>query len=229
MTVSQGQRLRKAAAKAAKRKTIVAEKLEAQRRELAISKPRHIDLAASPIVACMMTEDFEKRGMGTLFIARKLTLGRYGACVFLLDPWCLGIKDAYFRVFDAEDYEFYRDQTDKEIAAAPMDPDVARKLVRDAAAYGASNGFTPPDDLGDLERIFGDVTPADVTFTFGVDGKPYYVVGPNDPPARVRRILETLEFNLGLNGFQYEYPVEEDEDDLIEGELGDEEPEPGKS
>ena len=213
MAVSQGQRLRKAAAKAAKRKAVVAEKLGAQRRELAISKPRHIDLAASPIVACTMTQGFEKTGTGTLFVARKMSLGRYGASFFLLDLWCIGIKDAFFRVLDDEDYEFYREQGEEATASAPMELAVARKLVRDAAAYGATNGFAPPDDLGEMERIFGDVAPADTTFTFGVDGKPYYVVGPNDPPSRVRRTLEMLEYTLGPDGFQYEYPVEEDDDE----------------
>jgi hypothetical protein len=224
MAVSQNQRLRKAAAKAAKRKAAVSEKLEAERRERSISKPRHVDLAVSPVVACTMTQDFEQSGIGTLLVARKLTLGRYGVCFFLLDLWCLGIKDAYFRVLDAEEYEFYREHSD-ETASAPMELAVARKLVRDAAAYGKANGFEPPDDFAELDRFFGDVAPADATFKFGVDGKPYYVVGPNDPPARVRRILETLEFNLGADGFQYQYPLEEDEeayddeDGVIEGEL----------
>ncbi len=45
MAVSQGQRLRKAAAKSAKRKVVAAEKLSVERRELTISKPHHIDMA----------------------------------------------------------------------------------------------------------------------------------------------------------------------------------------
>lgn len=223
MAVSQNQRLRKSAAKAAKRKGLVAEKLGAQRRELAISKPRHVDIAASPLVACTISSDYAKEGVGTLSVVRKLTLGRYGACYFLLDLWCLGIKDAYFRVLDAEDYEFYH-EGDQAVPVSPIDPAIARKLVRDAAAFGLKNGFAPPDDLTEMERMFGEVETTAATFTFGVEGKPYYLVGPNDPPARVRRIMETLEFNLGINGFQYEYPVEDDEDGVIDGELAPGEP-----
>lgn len=217
MAVSQNQRLRKAAAKAAKRKAEVAVKLERDRRERAISKPRHIDFSASPIVACQITEGFQERGFGTLFIARKLTLGRYGAAFFLLDLWCLGVKDAFFRVLDAEEYDYYLEHADEAFPSAPLAPDVARKLLRDTASYGKTNGFFPPDDLADMELVFGDVAPAETVFTFGVNGRPYYAIGPDDPPARVRRILEQLEFTLGPDGFDYEYPVEEDEG-VIEGE-----------
>ena len=210
MGVSQNQRLRKAAAKAAKRKAVVAEKLGAQRRELAISKPRHVDLAASPIVACTISQDFKTRGAGTLLVVRQLTLGRYGVGFFHIDMWCVGIEDAYFEVLEAEDYAAYQEHAQNEGAVSPIEPALARKLVRDAAAYGSKNGFLPPDDFAEMESLFGDVAPAEATFTFGVNGKPYFVVDANDPPARVRRTLEHLERTLGPDGFEFEYPLEED-------------------
>ena len=217
MAVSQNQRLRKAAAKAAKRRAVVAEKLAEQRRELAISKPRHLDLRACPIVACTMTRDFERLGKGTLMIARRMTLGRFGVGLFYLDLWCLGIEGGYFEVFEAEDFEDY--QAERGAGADPIDPADGLKLIRDCAAYGRANSFSTPPDFEETTQIFGDVAPSARHFTFGVEGKPYYVVPPQETPARVRRILETLEFNLGANGFQYEYPVE-DEDGGIEGEPG---------
>lgn len=228
MAVSQNQRLRKAAAKAAKRRAEVAVKLERDRRELAISKPRHVDLSASPIVACQITRDFQKRGFGTLFIARKLSLGRFGASFFLLDLWCLGVKDAFFRVLDAEEYDYHLEHSDEAFPSAPIAPDLARKLLRDTAAYGSKNGFVPPDDYGEIERIFGDIAPAPADFTFGVNGRPYLMIGPDDPPARVRRIMQQLEFTLGADGFDYEYPLEEDDDEagVIEGEGSDDKPGP---
>ena len=221
MAISQNQRLRKAAAKAAKRKAEVAAKLQRDRRELAISKPRHIDLAACPIVACQITQGFEARGLGTLMVARKLSLGRYGAAFFLLDLWCLGVKDAFFRVLDAEDYDYYLEHSDEAHPSEPIAPEVARKLLRDTAAYGRQNGFAPPDELADMELIFGDAAPAETSFTFGVDGRPYYAIGPDDPPARVKRILERLDFTLGPSGYDYAYPLDEDEPLADEAPDGD--------
>ncbi len=226
MPVSQNQRLRKAAAKAAKRKVVVAEKLARERRELTISKPRHIDFATSPIVACTVSQDVESKGLGTLSVARKLSLGRFGVAVFLLDTWCLGVKDAFFRVYDAEDYEAYCENLESVESQEPIEPARARKYLRDAAAYGLSNGFPPPDNFAECERILGDVPPAEATFAFGQNGRPHYVEGPNDSRSRVLNILKQLESKFGPDGFDYTsafdvFGDEDDieyEDDIIEGE-----------
>jgi hypothetical protein len=219
MAVSQNQRLRKAAAKAAKRKAVVADKLARERRELTISKPRHIDFAASPIVACQMTSGLEARGMGTLTVVRKLTLGRYGLAVFLLDTWCLGVKDAFFRVVNSEQYETYSERSQAVGEAEQIDPARARRLVRDAVAYGASNGFPPPASVAEIEPIFGDVAPAGEPFVFGKDGKPHFVAGPSDSQSRFRHVLKVLEQRFGADGFNVTMGLEDnldDEDDFDE-------------
>jgi hypothetical protein len=223
MPVSQSQRLRKAAAKAAKRRVVAAEKLAQDRRELNISKPRHIDLATSPIVACMATEDFESKGMATVTVVRKLSLGRYGLVMFLLDTFCLGVKDAFFRVADADQYEIYRNGLAVAGGTASIEPARARKLVRDAADFGAANGFPPPADFAEFERIFGDVAPSEETFTFGRDGKPYYVAGPYESAQRSEYVRKMLEQRFGPGGFHFTIPLDlfDDEDyegDVIEGE-----------
>ncbi len=223
MPVSQNQRLRKAAAKAAKRKAAVAEKLAEQRRELAISKPRHINLAASPIVACTLSEDYEERGMGMLTVTRKLSLGRFAITQFLLDAWCLGVKDAYFRVVEGDEYEDFAEELEIEGGPAPMLPARARKLLRDAAAYGASNGIPQPDDLPEMERMFGDVQPdPEATFAFGDRGRPHYVVGPHDTLQRQKFILARLEEKFGPDGFEISAETEFDEEDEAQYDYVDE-------
>lgn len=218
MPVSQNQRLRKAAAKAARRKVVVAEKLARDRRELSISKPRHIDFAASPIVACTVTENFESIGISTLTVARKLSLGRYGIAVFLLDLWCLGVKDAFFRVADADDYEFYLGGIESVGGAAPIEPARARRLLRDAVAYGASNGFSPPAEFAEVERIFGDVAVAEATFSFGDNGRPHFVVGPDETRSRAEHIRANLEQRWGRDGYDITYPLADDDEDDEFGE-----------
>jgi hypothetical protein len=230
MPVSQNQRLRKAAAKAAKRKVVVAEKLARERRDLTISKPRHIDFAASPIVACRLTSVIEAAGIGTLIVARKLSLGRFALSVFLVDLLCLGVKNAYFRVAESEPYQAFMENFQALEETDAIDPARARRLVRDAAAYGADNGFPPPADFVEVERIFGEIAPAGAPFVFGQDGKPHYVAGPRDSLRRSTRIRETLERRFGPDGFHVTLPIDlgefdgddddfdGDDDDFIEGE-----------
>lgn len=223
MSISANQRLRKAAAKAAKRKAVVAEKLARERRELTIAKPRQIDFATSPIVACVRSETVEQSGLATLAVVRKLSLGRYGTAVFLVDAWCLGVKDAYFRVVDSDAYEVFQDNLEDAGADAPIEPARARKWLRDAAAYGASNGFPPHVDFAECERIFGDIAPAEETFTFGDRGKPHYVPGPKDSFSHARHMLKRLREKFGPEEFRCTLPIPlwdgEDEDgEILEGE-----------
>jgi hypothetical protein len=216
MPVSPGQRLRKAAAKAVKRKAIVAEKLAKERRELRISKPRHVDLASSPIVACLLTAGVENVGEATLTVARKLSLGRFAVGVFLLDLWCLGVKDAFFRVDEAEDYEAFREDMEAGGLFEPIAPARARLLLREAVAYGAANGFPPLPEHVEMERLLGDVEPAGEPFAFGDNGRPHYVVGANDTRRQADFIVATLTEKFGPNGFDVTYPLEDGEDETDE-------------
>jgi hypothetical protein len=56
-----------------------------------------------------------------------------------------------------------------------------------------------------IEAIFGDVDTGACpeTFTFGKDGKPFFVSGPNDTPARIRSVSQTLARSQGSGGWDY--------------------------
>ena len=82
-----------------------------------------------------------------------------------------------------------------------MDPPVARKLLSDAADYADFLGFCPSEDFDDAELIFGDIPMADQTFTFGKDGKPLYVSGPNGSPSLLRQVMYRLAKELSPKDF----------------------------
>ena len=216
MAVSQNQRLRKAAAKAAKRKVVVAEKLARDRQALRISKPHHVDLATSPIAACSLTAGIEGLGLGTLVVARKLPLGRYGVAVFLLDLWCLGVKDAFFRVEDSEEFDSLDERLDG--VSEPIEPARARRLLHDALAFGAANGFPAPGELAQMERLLSDIEPAGEPFKFGDPTRPHYVVGLDDSQRDIEFVTAKLAEKFGPNGFDVTYPLDDGDDDAIEYE-----------
>ena len=70
---------------------------------------------------------------------------------------------------------------------------------REAAAYAAGLGLPAAKDTPAIEAIFGDVDAGacSETFTFGRDGKPCFVGGPHDTPARIRAIARALEESRG--------------------------------
>ena len=156
-------------------------------------------LAAShaPVAEVYIPEGLSDIGMGSVWFSRHLPDGRYAMAVFLLDGYCLGVKNAMYAVLEADRYKVYLENflhmTEEKFAAA--DAATARKLVESALAYARELGFAPHADYKAARIIFGDVdaSASDAHFTFGKDGNPCYVPGPGDTPAAQRRVLKQLE------------------------------------
>ena len=125
---------------------------------------------------------------------------------FLIDVFCLGIKDVMFEAVEAETFEMYMEATDAGSPLVAVDPTHARKLLRDLAAWSQSIGFAPHRDFAAVERIFGDVgaEASDAVFRFGRDGRPVYIPGPSESAHLIRRRIEQLQKYLGDDGFYFE-------------------------
>ncbi len=177
----------KRAAKANRRKAIVAEKRKLELLNDTLTA-RVLRAAQAPIQHCLIPETLFDRGIGTVILARGISTYHLTLGIFLVDTWCLGIKDTCFRPMDAEAFETIIAQLDDTSPMASVDPSYARKLLRDAAAWAASIGFAPHRDFAAIERLFGDVKAdaCDATFQFGREGRPLYVQGPGGSPAQVR-------------------------------------------
>jgi hypothetical protein len=144
--------------------------------------------------------------MGTLLLARGATPYRVVLSSYLLDTFCLGIKDVTFELADDEYFKLYVDAMNVASPMVRVDPAYARKLLRDLAVWSLSIGFAPHPEFATVERIFGDVSAdaSDAVFRFGCDGKPLYIPGPTDDAPLVRRRIEQLRKLLGDDGFRQE-------------------------
>jgi hypothetical protein len=74
--------------------------------------------------------------------------------------------------------------------------------------------LNPHRDYTFTKRIFGSIDSAACSkeFTFGKDGKPLYMAGPDDTEADSRRIIEILTKKLGPEGFHYALPEDLEDD-----------------
>ena len=192
----------KRARKAQRRKQMVAQKQRAE--ELEASLPARVQRAAqAPIQGCFLTEALFDGGMGTLMLVRGTTPYRVALGSFLLDTFCLGIKDVTFELMGGEDFQFYMDAMGAASPMIPVDPAYARKLLRDLAAWSQAIGFAPHPEFAVAERIFGDVNAeaSDAVFQFGCDGKPFYIPGPTDTGPLIKRRIEQLRRLVGDDGF----------------------------
>ena len=125
---------------------------------------------------------------------------------FLVDVYCQGVKDAFYTRVSREQYD--REVLDRTIPAAnrkAIDPPSARKLVEDAVAYARVLGLVPHPDYKTACRVFGGTNAGDSTasFTFGKDGKPFYVQGRYDSFEKALRMMHHLRARCGKDGFNF--------------------------
>ena len=141
-------------------------------------------------------------GVALVLVAAPDGHNRLSACGYLVDTWCLGVKDALGpkrmakRELDTLRRHYFAQWRSEGI---PVPLELAQHLVLGAVEYARLLGFEPHRDFGLARRLLGP-WPGPSAITFGRAGKPYYVNGPYEDPERV---LATLERTVGRGGFHY--------------------------
>ena len=188
----------KKATKAAKRKIVVAAK---RKIEVAANSlgGRIRQAARQPILECLISAGLFENGMGTITLVRGVSPEQQHIAIFMLDTFCLGVKDTHFRTADREEAEFILETQNAADAGGRAAPEEARKLLRDAAAWAEGNGFTQPREFTELERLFGDVVPAETDYVsrMGLDGKVLYIPGPSESSSEIRRRTRFVRERFG--------------------------------
>jgi len=198
----QKQRERRKAKEKAKRKTLV----QRGPRDLAA---RIGQVAAAPILHCCTTDVLWDQGMSNVLVSRELTNGNVAFVAFLLDMYCLGVKDVAFDILSRTRYEWrVFGKLLRDYHIVDLDPEAARKLIEGAVEYARDLGLPPHPDYRTARLIFGDIDADSCTeeFVYGKDGKPFFVAGPHDGPARCNQINSILTDRCGPDGFHYLMP-----------------------
>lgn len=159
-------------------------------------------------------------GMGHFVVARKRKNGTLVVGVYLIDLYCLGLKDTFYSEF--EDLE---DLKEKLLEAEPdilnfeeIDSSLCFNYIYGAIEYAEDLGFQPHKDFKTTEYILDDVEDIDfVDIEFGYNGKPMFVAGPSD---NVNRILSVLDKNVGEGNYKciigHDDEDSEDDDEYFE-------------
>lgn len=144
-------------------------------------------------------------GLVGVLVAREARRGRGGTtsvCGYLVDTYCLGVKDALGpETLDAVGLCLFADRFFSGFRGTPVPApiDLATHLVWGAIAYAHELGFEPHSDFaaaaGHLDPLTGPSA-----IGFGCDGMPYYMQGPFDD---ADRILHTLRERVGEGNFHF--------------------------
>jgi hypothetical protein len=163
-----------------------------------------------PVLDCRISNSLQDSGIGWVLLSRELPGRQVAVASFLVDRYCLGVKDAFGEVLSRPEYNNkYLRKAASEMASQSVSPADARKLIEDAVAYARGLGLHPHADYFKAILLFGSVNAAEGTdhFEFGKDGKPFFVAGPHDTPERCRQILGVLNESCGPGNYHYVLPL----------------------
>ncbi|MCF6175111.1 MAG: hypothetical protein L3J71_05050 [Victivallaceae bacterium] len=177
-------------------------KRDAARAKLKMTDAGMLDTALDfPINECFV-ENTLAQGMATITVSRKTTFGFKATAVFILDSFCLGVKNCFLRIVVNSESTPIRDSQE------PWSPEDTKKLMLDGVAYAKLLGFLPHKDFKKSFRIFDgiDETRSVREFEFGSGGKPMFIAGPFDSPARCKEVIKTLNEHCGEGNSHFIMP-----------------------
>jgi hypothetical protein len=167
----------------------------------------------------VMTASLFEIGIGDVIISRFKSDDSVESGIFLVDAFCLGVKDATHLRSDPFEYEhvilpqLFSGEPGERLPAA-----CARKLVEQAVSYASAIGFAPARDYRKAARVFGGISVSDCAsqFAFGFEGKPCFLRGPYDSIEKCHLVLSALEAHCGPGNFGFDLALD------MEPEFGEE-------
>lgn len=161
---------------------------------------------AFPILECWISAEWQKDspGLVEILLARQQPDGDICYGMFLIDKFCLGLKNTFARANCSRtryEDEFHT-HLFQHVTPTPCPPELAHQMIYASIEYATQFGFTPEKDFtltqcllaprGELEEPYH--------LTFGKDAKPFFVAGPYD---NAKLILKQLERTAGPDNYHY--------------------------
>ncbi len=162
-----------------------------------------------PVVECLISADWEQgSGLVQIILARQQPDGDICFGVYLVDKYCLGLKNTFARTgFSRTRYE---DEASgrifREVEPVTCPLELAHQMIYKSIDYAAQFGFEPEKDFASSQFLLaprGELKEP-YKLTFGQNGKPFFVAGPRD---NVARIIKQLEKTAGPGNFDYIAPI----------------------
>jgi hypothetical protein len=150
-----------------------------------------------PVKECLISADWQERGLAQILIAREQPDGNLLFGVYLVDLLCLGLKNTFYNCnFSAHEYTEFRNPLVAEQGLVECPLDLACQIIYGAIDYAANLGFQPQSDFKLSQYVLEEKSSlvGNYQIEYGKDGKPFYIAGPDD---NVELIMRKLTGKLG--------------------------------
>jgi len=165
--------------------------------------------AKYPIYECLVPSELFETGLGTIIVTRRPPSGEIAITAFVVDVFCLGVKNVLFKLASEQDYHNTVKprlvETHEGQQFENTHPSCVRKIIEGAVDYAGALGFSYHTDYKNARDIFGDIdaSACPVKYEFGQEGKPVYIRGPNESVSQAEKIVAQLDRRCGEGNFHY--------------------------
>jgi len=177
-----------------------------------------------PIYKCLINENWKETALAHVFVARQHVNGNVTLGVYLIDIYCLGVKDTFYR-FNTDEWELDK-LTDgmMDFSGEKMvecDYNLAHNIIFGAMEFADEFGIAPDKEFEVTQMILeeDDENIPLMDIEFGRDGMPVLIGELDDP--KTKHYLSLLKKNAGEGNFEFE-PFDFEDDEFEEDEDEDE-------
>ena len=136
-----------------------------------------------PVEQCLINHDWQKRGLANIIVTRRQEDGRFILGVYLVDLFCLGVKNAFCNAgVTRKDLDAHLAGCGPGVVLEPTDLDHAKEIIFGSMEYARGLGFEPHRDFKLAREVLGtDEVNRKRGVRFGGPGdKPLFISGPDD-------------------------------------------------
>jgi hypothetical protein len=163
-----------------------------------------------PLLECWIDRDWKENGLAQVVVARQQADERVLYGLYLVDYYCLGVKDCMWRA-DVSLSTFHKRLPQMVGTPERCEPSLAHQLIYGAINYAQRWGFQPNADFKDASQILEPrgSFPEKHDIEYGHGGKPLFIPGPYD---NSRWVINKLVETAGEGNFEYIMPISDPEE-----------------
>ncbi len=162
-----------------------------------------------PIYGCWVMEDWQEQGMTPVAVCRIISPVKYLLGSFVVDLYCLGVKDCLARILSSP--QSVNRFVERLMIGQPLpcSVELAHEIIYGSIEFAAKYEFTPHPDFEKFRLLLDppDAHPRNNGVEFGKDGKPFYIMGPNDTPYMSQQVMNKLSKTAGEGNFHFIVPL----------------------
>ena len=195
----------------------MAKKKKAARQETFLSPEQYVREKARTLEIgdCFINDGYDECGLGNIIVTRLHKGGRKTIGVYLVDMFCLGVKDAFYRLrMDDIEYDGFIQTISSKYHLNKISYNEAHNLIYGAIEFADEAGIAPCKDFALAKYILEEDTEAVplIEYEYGKDGKHLLIVGSKK---EADRYLPALMANLGSD---FNYIIKDDPFETLESD-----------